>query len=197
MQKGLLVFLGILAVVLIGGCNYYKGIQNDINGWDKDVKAKWAEVQNQYQRRGDLIDNLVATVKGAANHEKSTLEAVINARAKATQVTVDPNNLTPEKLKEFQAAQGQLGQALGRLMVVQENYPDIKANQNFLALQDQIEGTENRIAVARGNFNTSVQTFNTKITNFPVSLFANWMGFKERPEFQADESAQKAPKVQF
>ncbi|HTO16994.1 MAG TPA: LemA family protein [Edaphocola sp.] len=197
MKKGLLVILAILAVVLIGGCNYYKGIQNDINKWDKEVKAKWAEVQNQYQRRVDLVDNLVATVRGAADHEKSTLEAVINARAKATQVTVDPNNLTPEKLQEFQAAQGQLSQALGRLMVIQENYPDLKANQNFLTLQDQLEGTENRIAVARGNFNTSVQTYNTKITDFPTNLIAGWMGFSERPEFQADESAQKAPKFQF
>lgn len=197
MKKGLLIFLAIVAVLLIGGCNMYKSTQNRLNAGDKDVKAKWAEVQNQYQRRSDLIGNLVATVKGAANHEKSTLEAVISARAKATQVTIDSDNLTPEKLQEFQAAQGQLGQALGRLMVVQEQYPDIKANQNFLALQDQIEGTENRIAVARGNFNTSVQTFNTDITNFPTNIFAGWMGFKERPEFQADAAAQNAPKVEF
>lgn len=197
MKRGLLIFLAIVAVVLIGGCNMYKSTQNRLNAGDKDVKAKWAEVQNQYQRRSDLIGNLVATVKGAADHEKSTLEAVISARAKATQVTIDPNNLTPEKLQEFQAAQGQLGQALGRLMMVQEQYPDIKANQNFLALQDQIEGTENRITVARGNFNTSVQAFNTDITNFPTNIFAGWMGFKERPEFQADAAAQSAPKVEF
>lgn len=197
MKKGLIVFIAILAVLLVGGCNMYKTTQNKLNTSDKDVKAKWAEVQNQYQRRSDLIGNLVATVKGAANHEKSTLEGVINARAKATQMTVDPNNITPEKLKEFQAAQGQLSQALGRLMVVQEQYPDIKANQNFLVLQDQIEGTENRITVARGNFNTSVQQFNTMITNFPTNLFAGWMGFQQRPEFEADAASQKAPTVDF
>lgn len=197
MKKGLLIFLAIIAVVFIGGCNMYKSTQNKLNAGDKDVKAKWAEVQNQYQRRSDLIGNLVATVKGAANHEKSTLEAVINARAKATQVTVDPTNLTPEKLQEFQQAQGQLSQALGRLMVVQEQYPDLKANQNFLALQDQIEGTENRITVARGNFNNSVKEYNTNITNFPTNIFAGWMGFKERPEFQADAASQNAPKVEF
>lgn len=197
MKKGLLIFLAVIAVILIGGCNLYKSTQNNLNGKDKDVKAKWAEVQNQYQRRADLVGNLVATVKGAANHEKSTLEAVINARAKATQMTIDPNNLTAEKLQEFSAAQGQLSQALGRLMVVQEQYPDLKANQNFLALQDQLEGTENRITVARGNYNTSVQGYNTTVSNFPTSIIAGYMGFKERPEFQADASAQNAPKVEF
>jgi LemA protein len=197
MKKGLLIFLAVIAVILIGGCNLYKSTQNNLNAKDKDVKAKWAEVQNQYQRRADLVGNLVATVKGAANHEKSTLEAVINARAKATQMTIDPNNITPEKLQEFSAAQGQLSQALGRLMVVQEQYPDIKANQNFLALQDQLEGTENRITVARGKYNESVQDFNTTVTNFPTSIIAGFMGFKERPEFQADANAQTAPKVEF
>lgn len=197
MKKGLIIFIAVLVVLLIGGCNMYKTAQNDINASDKDVKAKWAEVQNQYQRRSDLVGNLVATVKGAADHEKGTLEAVINARAKATQVTVDPSNLTPEKLKQFQAAQGELSQALGRLMVVQEQYPDLKANQNFLTLQDQLEGTENRITVARGNFNEAVRIYNTKITNFPTSLFAGWMGFQQRPEFEADPNAQKAPTVDF
>ena len=197
MKKGLLIFLAVVAVILIGGCNLYKSTQNNLNSQDKEVKAKWAEVQNQYQRRADLVGNLVATVKGAANHEKSTLEAVINARAKATQMTVDPNNLTAEKLQEFSAAQGQLSQALGRLMVVQEQYPDLKANQNFLALQDQLEGTENRITVARSNYNTSVKEYNTTVTNFPTSIIAGYMGFKERPEFQADANAQNAPKVEF
>lgn len=197
MKKGLLITLAILAVILIGGCSWYKSVQNGMNQLDNDVKAKWAEVQNQYQRRSDLIGNLVATVKGAANHEKSTLEAVINARAKASSIQVNPENLTPEKLREFQNAQGELSQALGRLMVVQEQYPDIKANQNFLTLQDQIEGTENRITVARGNFNNSVQAYNTHITNFPNNIFAGMIGFQKRAEFEADANAQKAPTVDF
>ncbi len=197
MKKGLLITLVVLAVVLIGGCSAYKSFQNGLNASYQDVKAKWADVQNQYQRRADLIDNLVATVKGAAKHEESTLTAVIEARAKATQITVNPDNLTPEKLQEFQAAQGQLSQALGRLMVVSEAYPDLKVNQNFLALQDQIEGTENRIATTRKYYNDAVQTYNTKVTNFPTNLVASSMGFKERPTFEADAAAQKAPKVEF
>lgn len=197
MKKGLLVFIVILLVLLVGGCSMYKSIQNGLNASEQDVKAKWAEVQNQYQRRYDLVDNLVRTVKASADHERTTLEAVINARAKASSITVDPANLTPEKLREFQAAQGELSQALGRLMVVQEQYPNLKANENFLNLQAQLEGTENRIAVARGNFNTSVQAYNTKVKNFPTSIVAGWMGFKERAEFQADPNAQKAPQVNF
>lgn len=197
MKKGLLITLVILAVVLIGGCGAYKSFQNGLNGSYQEVKAKWADVQNQYQRRSDLIGNLVATVKGAAAHEQNTLTAVIEARAKATQMTVNADNLTPEKLQQFQAAQGQLTQALGKLMVVSEAYPDLKANQNFLALQDQIEGTENRIATSRKYFNDAVLTYNTKVTNFPTSLVAGSMGFKERPTFEAEPEAQKAPKVQF
>lgn len=197
MKKGLIITLVVLAVILIGGCGAYKSFQNGLNASKQEVNAKWADVQNQYQRRSDLIGNLVATVKGAAAHEQNTLTAVIDARAKATQITVDPNNLTPEKLKEFQAAQGQLGQALGRLMAVSEAYPDLKANQNFLALQDQIEGTENRIATSRKYYNDAVLVYNTKVTNFPTSMVAGSMGFKERPTFEADADAQKAPKVQF
>ncbi len=197
MKKGLIITLVVLAVILIGGCGAYKSFQNGLNASKQEVNAKWADVQNQYQRRADLINNLVATVKGAAAHEQNTLTAVIDARAKATQITVDPNNLTPEKLKEFQAAQGQLGQALGRLMAVSEAYPDLKANQNFLALQDQIEGTENRIATSRKYYNDAVLVYNTKVTNFPTSIVAGSMGFKERPTFEADADAQKAPKVQF
>ncbi len=197
MKKGLLITLVVLAIVLIGGCGAYKSLQNGLNASSQEVKARWSDVQNQYQRRADLIDNLVATVKGAAKHEESTLTAVIEARAKATQITVDPENLTPEKLQEYQAAQGQLSQALGRLMVVSESYPDLKANQNFLSLQDQIEGTENRIATTRKYYNDAVQVYNTKVTNFPTSLIAGSMGFKERPAFEADAAAQKAPKVEF
>lgn len=197
MKKGLLVFLVILGVILIGGCNLYKSFQNNLNTQHNDVKAKWAEVQNQYQRRSDLVGQLVATVKGAANHEKSTLEAVINARANATNVKIDPENLTPEKLQEFQKAQGELGSALSRLLVVQEQYPDLKANQNFLDLQVQLEGTENRIATSRTNYNRSVQTYNTTVTNFPNNIFAGMIGFEKFSEFQADANAQSAPKIEF
>lgn len=172
-------------------------IQRSLVTLDEDVKAKMAQVQTQYQRRSDLIGNLVETVKGAANFEKSTLTEVIEARAKATSIKLDPNDLTPEKLKEFQAAQGQLSQALGRLMVVNEAYPELKANTNFLKLQDEIAGTENRIAVARKDFNESVQAYNVKIRVFPNNLFAGMMGFKLRGSFEADEEAQKAPKVKF
>jgi LemA protein len=197
MKKGLIITLVILIIIVVGGCGAYKSFQNGLNASNQEVKARWADVQNQYQRRSDLIGNLVATVKGAAAHEQNTLTAVIEARAKATQITVNPDDLTPEKLQQFQAAQGQLSQALGRLMAVSEAYPDLKANQNFLALQDQIEGTENRIATSRKYYNDAVQIYNTKVTNFPTSLVAGSMGFKERPAFEADPEAQKAPKVQF
>ena len=161
------------------------------------MKEKWAKVQNQYQRRLDLIPNLVNTVKGAADFEKSTLTAVIEARAKATQMNVDASNLTPEKLKEFQAAQGQLSQAMGRLMVVAENYPVLKANQNFLDLQTQLEGTENRISAARNDYNESVKEFNVGVRKFPINLFAGMFKMNMKPTFEADEAAQKAPSVQF
>lgn len=164
---------------------------------DEDVKGKWGAVQAQYQRRTDLIPNLVATVKGAANFEKSTLTDVIEARAKATSVQVDPTKLTPESIQQFQAAQGQLSQALGRLMVVTENYPTLQSNQNFLGLQEQIEGTENRINVARLDFNTSVQNYNSKIRTFPANLTAKMFGFAEKGYFQAEAGADKAPKVEF
>lgn len=197
MKKGLLVTLAVLAVIFIGGCSIYKSSQNSLNTSWNDVEAKWADVQNQYQRRADLIDNLVATVKGAAAHEQSTLTAVIEARAKATQMNVNASDLTPEKLQQFQQAQGQLSQALGRLMVVSEAYPDLKVNQNFLALQDEIAGTENRITTSRKYYNDAVLVYNTKVTNFPTSMIANFMGFQKRPTFSADPAAQKAPKVQF
>ncbi len=164
---------------------------------DENVKAKWGQVQNDYQRRSDLIPNLVATVKGAANFEKSTLTDVINARAKATSVQVDPTKLTPESIQKFQAAQGQLSSALGRLLVVTENYPDLKSNQNFLGLQAQLEGTENRITVARKDFNDAVQEFNSKIRSFPANLTAKMFGFTEKGYFQAEAGAENAPKVQF
>jgi LemA protein len=161
------------------------------------VKKTWAEVQNQYQRRADLIPNLVNTVKGAANFEQKTLTDVIEARAKATQMNVNANDLTPEKLKEFQAAQGQLSQALGRLMMITENYPQLKANQNFLDLQTQLEGTENRTTVARKDYNNSVEIYNSSVRKFPVNMIAGMFDLKVRPTFEADQAAQKAPTVDF
>jgi LemA protein len=162
------------------------------------VEATWAEVQNQYKRRSDLIPNLVNTVKGYAAHEKETLENVINARAKATQVTVDPQNLTPQKLQEFQAAQGQLSQALGRLMMVAERYPNLKANENFRDLQAQLEGTENRITIARRRYIESVQQFNNLVTVFPTSLTNSLIHkFEKKPQFTATEAEQTTPEVRF
>jgi LemA protein len=192
MKKSYIVIGILVLLVLMGGCSY-----NGMNKSRVNVDEKWAGVQSSYQRRADLIPNLVSTVKGAADFEKSTLTAVIEARAKATQMTVNASDLTPEKLQEFQAAQGQLSQALGRLMVVSEQYPQLKANQNFLALQDQLEGTENRIKVSRDDFNGAVKDFNVKVTSFPANIMAKIFGFKERPMFQADQGAQKAPEVKF
>ncbi len=196
MKRGSLVLLVLLGIVLIGGCMTCN-LQKTLVSTDENVKSKWGEVQNQYQRRADLIPNLVATVKGAANFEQKTLTDVINARAKATSIQVNPDQLTPEKLREFQSAQGELSQALGRLMVVSERYPELKANQNFLALQDQLEGTENRITVARKNYNDAVQEYNTKLRTFPNNIFGGMMGFQQKGMFQADAGAQKAPTVQF
>jgi LemA protein len=174
-----------------------KNSYNGMVGSDEGVKNKWSQVQNQYQRRSDLIGNLVNTVKGAANFEQKTLTDVINARAKATAVTVDPTNITPEKLAEFQAAQGQLSQAMGRLMVVSEQYPQLKANQNFLDLQTQLEGTENRCTTARSDFNDAVQGFNIKVKSFPANILAGFFKFAEKKPFEADAASQKTPNVQF
>ena len=172
-------------------------LQKTLVSTDEAVKNKWGEVENQYQRRSDLVPNLVNTVKGAANFEKETLTDVINARASATSIKVDPNDLTPEKLQQFQQAQGQLSQALGRLMVVSERYPELKANQNFLDLQVQLEGTENRITVARKNFNDAVQDYNITVRTFPNNIFAGMLGFQPKGMFQAEAGAEKAPEVQF
>jgi LemA protein len=165
---------------------------------NNNVEAAWAEVQNQYKRRTDLIPNLVATVKGYASHEKDTLEGVMEARAKATQVTIDPTKLTPEKLQEFQQAQSGVSQALGRLMMVSERYPDLKANQNFQGLQVQLEGTENRIAVARNRYIESVKEFNNLVTVFPTSLTNSFIHHMDKkPQFTATEAEQKNPEVKF
>jgi LemA protein len=192
MKKLLSVILIITAAMSLSSCSY-----NSMVKMDENVKTKWAAVQSQYQRRSDLIPNLVNTVKGAANFEKSTLTAVVEARAKATAVQVDPTKLTPESIKAFQAAQGELSSALGRLLAVTENYPNLKTNENFLGLQAQIEGTENRIQVSRQDFNTSVQEFNTKIRSFPANITAKMFGFSEKGYFTAEPGSDKAPKVQF
>ena len=193
----LIIILGL--IVLVGGCVGCGAVSLQKKGvaLDENVKAKFANVQSEYQRRSDLIPNLVSTVKGEANFEKTTLENVIKARASATQITVDPNNLTPEKVQEFQQAQGQLSQALGRLLVVTENYPNLRANDAFRGLQTQLEGTENRIKVARNDYNTSVQDYNTTIRTFPNNFYAGWFGFTPKEPFKAEAGADKAPSVNF
>ena len=164
---------------------------------DEAVKGQWGNVENVYQRRSDLIPNLVSTVKGYANFEQETLTRVVEARASATQVKIDASNLTPENLQAFQQAQGSLNSALGRLLAVAENYPDLKANQNFLDLQAQLEGTENRISVSRKRFNEAVGDYNRAIVGFPRALIASIGGFKEKGYFKAEEGAEKAPEVKF
>ena len=192
-MKNLLIAIGILVVIaLMGSCSY-----NGIVKLDQNTQSKWGTVQTDYQRRADLIPNLVATVKGVANFEKSTLVEVTEARAKATSIQVDPTKLTPETIQKYQAAQGQLSTALGRLLVASENYPQLKANDNFSALQSQLEGTENRIAVSRRDFNDAVQEYNTKVMSFPTNLIAKITGFNSKGYFQADAASANAPKVQF
>ncbi len=173
------------------------GAYNGLVTAEENVNNQWSNVETQYQRRADLIPNLVNTVKGYATHERETLEGVMEARSKATQITIDPSNLTAEKLQEYQQAQGAVASALGRLIAVSEQYPDLKANQNFLELQAQLEGTENRINVARKNFNDAAQEFNTSIRRFPKSIIAGIFGFERRAYFEAADGADKAPEVQF
>ena len=196
MKKGTIALVVIVGILLIGGCQACN-LQKSLVVLDEGVQSKWGEVENQYQRRSDLIPNLVATVKGAADFEKTTLTQVIEARAKATSMKIDASNLTPEKIQEFQAAQGQLSQALGRLMVVSERYPELRANQNFLDLQVALEGTENRITVARKNFNESVRDYNISVRQFPNNLMAGMLGFDKKGMFEAEAGAEKAPKVEF
>lgn len=192
-----IIMIAVIAIVLFIIYRLFAGTYNKMVTADETVANAWSQVENVYQRRLDLIPNLVATVKGAADFEQTTLTKVIEARASATQVRVDPKNLTPEALQKFQDAQGQLGSALGRLMVVAEQYPNLKANQNFLDLQSQLEGTENRIAVERKNFNDAAQGFNTYIRQFPQNLLAGMFGFSKKAYFQADQGAAKAPTVNF
>lgn len=195
MKKSTIYLVLIALVVLVGfyGCNTYNGLVSQ----DENVSRAWSDVETQYQRRADLIPNLVNTVKGYAAHESETLQAVVEARTKATQVTVDPTNLTPEKLAEYQAAQGEVSQALGRLLAITENYPDLKANEQFSELQAQLEGTENRIAESRRLFNEAAQQYNVNVRSFPNNIFANMFGFGVKGNFKADAGAEKAPEVQF
>lgn len=186
-----LILVGLM--LLFGGCSTYNGMVNS----DEDVDNTWSKVQSAYQRRADLIPNLVNTVKGVANFEKSTLTAVVEARAKASSITIDPSTATPEQLAAFQQAQSGISQSLGRLMVISEQYPELKANQSFLELQSQLEGTENRIKVARDNYNDAATSFNKKIRRFPASLIAGMSGFQQRSQFQAEQNAQNAPDVKF
>ncbi|MGE0018191.1 MAG: LemA family protein [Draconibacterium sp.] len=187
--------LGLVAVViavLFSSCGYNKMVS-----MDEQVTSQWAQVENVYQRRADLIPNLVNTVKGYAEHEKETLEGVIEARSKATAINIDPTKLTPETLQQFNQAQEGLSSALSRLMVVVEKYPDLKANQNFLDLQAQLEGTENRITVERQKFNETTMTYNAYIRKFPQVIYSGWFGFEKKTYFEAQQGAEKVPEVKF
>ena len=192
-KGGIIIILAILAILVFWGIGGYNGLVSS----QESVNKSWANVENQYQRRADLIPNLGETVKGYAKHESSTFEAVVNARSKATQMNIDPENLTPEKLQEFQATQGELSNALGRLLVLREAYPDLKANQNFIELQAQLEGTENRITVARDAFNEEARKYNTEVRRFPKNMLAGLFGFERKPTFAAEEGAERAPEVRF
>lgn len=187
-----LVLVGLFVTSMFSSCGY-----NTLVELEENVKAKWAQVENAYQRRADLIPNLVNTVKGAANFEQETLTQVIEARAKATSVTVDPENLTPEAIQQFQQSQDALSQSLGRLLVTVERYPDLKANQNFLELQAQLEGTENRISTERRAFNDATQQYNSAVRRFPNNITAGIFGFKQKGYFTAEAGANQAPEVQF
>jgi LemA protein len=196
MKKSLIVII-VLVVLACTIFFWYTRTYNKMVKVDENVTAQWGNVENQYQRRSDLIPNLVATVKGYATHEQSTLEGVVEARAKATQMKIDPTNLTEESMAKFQAAQGELSSALSRLLVSVEAYPDLKANQNFLDLQAQLEGTENRISTERTRFNDKANEYNQLIRQFPNNLVASMAGFDKKPYFKAEEGAEKAPKIEF
>lgn len=190
---GLVITIAIVAVVLIWGVSGYNGLVS----MDEGVQNKWADVETQYQRRADLIPNLVNTVKGYAAHEKETLEGVVKARSEATSVKIDPENMTAEQMAQYQKAQNGVSSALSKLLLVVEKYPDLKANQNFLELQSQLEGTENRITVARRDFNGAAKEYNTAIRKFPKNILAGMFGFEKKTYFEAEEGAEKAPEVKF
>jgi LemA protein len=189
----LIIILAIVLIVGFMGCSGYNGLVKQ----DEEVKRTWNNVNTEYQKRADLVDNLVNTVKGAANFEKETLTQLVEARAKATSINLTADQLTPENMAKFQQAQGQMSGALSRLLAVVENYPDLKANQNFLKLQGQLEGIENDIRGSRRTFNDAINVYNTKVRSFPMNFFAGMFGFKAKEGFKADEGAEKAPKVQF
>lgn len=196
MKKSLVILLCVVGLlVLVGGCSVSS--YNNMVSMEEGVSNAWANVETQYQRRSDLIPNLVSTVKGYAQHESETLEGVVAARSKATQMTLDVDNLTPEKLQQYQQAQGEISSALGRLLAITENYPDLKANQQFQELQAQLEGTENRISVERRNFNEAARGYNSYIRRFPNNIFAGIFGFDKKAYFEAAEGAEQAPKVEF
>ena len=198
MKKGWIIALGILGALILFAWSFFGGSYNPLVAGEENVSKSWAQVQNVYQRRSDLIPNLVETVKGYAAHERETLEQVIQARAKATQMTISADVVNnPQALAQFRKAQGELSSALSRLLVAVERYPELKANQNFLALQSQLEGTENRITVERMRFNEAAQSFNTLRRQFPTVFVANMMGFQAKAYFQAEAGAEKAPKVKF
>lgn len=197
MKKPVIITLAVIAAIVVAVALWAVAGYNSLVNADEAVSTAWSNVENQYQRRADLIPNLVNTVKGYAAHEKETLDAVVSARTRATQVTVDADNMTPEKLAEYQKAQGEVGAALSRLIAISESYPDLKANQNFLELQAQLEGTENRISVERRNFNEAAKNYNASIRRFPNNLLAGMFGFEKRPYFEAQEGAEKAPEVNF
>lgn len=184
--------MALFFMLLLNSCTYNTMVEKD-----EAVSTAWSNVEAQYQRRADLIPNLVSTVKGYAQHESSTLEAVVEARSKATQISVDPTNLTAEKLKEYQQAQGAVSSALGKLLAITENYPELRANENFSELQAQLEGTENRITEARKRYNEAVQDYNVLIRKFPNNLFAGMFGFSKKEKFEASSGTEEAPKVEF
>ena len=192
MKRIMRLALILICALTLSSCGYNSMVEKE-----EAVNTAWSNVENQYQRRADLIPNLVNTVKGYASHEQETLESVVNARSKATQITLNADELTPEKLKAYQAAQGEVGSALSRLLAVTENYPELKANENFQELQAQLEGTENRISVERRNFNQVTQDYNTYIRKFPNNLFAGMFGFDKKPYFEAEAGSQKAPELKF
>lgn len=191
MKKSNIIILAVVAVIALWGFSSYNGLVSA----EENVETSWAQVENQYQRRLDLIPNLVKMVKGYMKHEHDTFEDVIAARSKATQITIDPSNATPEEIEAFQAAQGEVSQALGRLLAITENYPDLKADKTFLDVMSQLEGTENRITVARNDFNTSAKDFNVKVRRFPGSIIASICGFEKKGYFKAEAGAEKAPEI--
>lgn len=196
MKKGTIALIVVVVFILLGGCSAGRAY-NKMVTMEEGINKSWANVETQYQRRADLIPNLVNTVKGYATHEQETLDQVIEARSRATQVTLNAEDITPDRLQQYQQAQGEVSQALGRLMMIAENYPDLKANQNFMELQAQLEGTENRISVARKDFNDASMAYNSYIRKFPANIIAGIFGFDTKSYFEAAEGTDRAPEVNF